>query len=719
MSSPIPLPIKLKPSNLRPIAYRILSKKHGLHVKSDALEVLTEYIGSTYGLQWKSPESLKFIEEVGKRWKSTFQGNKNLFVDGENLKLIISEINQKENVSSQAQAPPVQGKLASVLGISDSVAGNMATIVDEEEETPSIPHLKLEEYFTISDLKELPIVHYNHAKKKYEPYLPAQNSKSTDSLTKRLLLDFEVQDRLAIHLSRYYQLYHRLLRNEAFHFTSMVNPTASSYFNELELLDAAGKLTKLQTMNEEIRQVMPIKNLLGRHGQQFIVFGMLGSNKEGNYTLQDSTGSVVLDLEKAFPDESFFYFEGCYVICDGIYTNFGAKSRFVVNLIYHPKAETRQDFFKNFGHLDFLHPTLEFKPAQILEAYESVCQRMIGDSLDEIRPQNLDKIVFLGCNIHLDLLQTLDYLKRLFERLSENADDLPMAIVFPGSFLETPFEASPISALGDNSLMQYKGLFDSLAVVLDQFPLLCEKTRFIFTAGLNDPWGALVYRGSQTSSLPYNRLPSMFFTRLGRVVKHLRVVTNPFKMSYLGKDITLLNDEVYDRMLRSDIPLDYYQEKAQLIKEALTDTSEAAPSVVEVEDEERQVTASLYSDISSIGNLRITSLAKSSLRMTDGKARRREVAKLVNTLVHQLHLTPFSVSSRPIVWKYEPLLNMTPLPNTLVLFDSSIDFFDQTVAGVKVVNVGLFLANDSKSVSYVEYRPASGSVELKKLYKLY
>lgn len=41
------------------------------------------------------------------------------------------------------------------------------------------------------------------------------------------------------------------------------------------------------------------KNLLGRHGQSCLLFGRLSTMPDGAYALEDSEGSVVLDLSQA------------------------------------------------------------------------------------------------------------------------------------------------------------------------------------------------------------------------------------------------------------------------------------------------------------------------------------------------------------------------------------------------------------------------------------
>ena len=64
------LPVKISPPLLRPMAYRVLSKKYGLNIKSDGLAALSEFVGNTFGMDWKrSPDTLQFLENFDCVWR--------------------------------------------------------------------------------------------------------------------------------------------------------------------------------------------------------------------------------------------------------------------------------------------------------------------------------------------------------------------------------------------------------------------------------------------------------------------------------------------------------------------------------------------------------------------------------------------------------------------------------------------------------------------------
>ena len=95
------LPAQIQPVHLRPLAYRTLSKKYGLNIKSDGLAALAKFIGERFGIDWKkNSETVKFLELFAQVWKQQERG---LFVDGQGTKEVIAEIQEreKEKVSTQ------------------------------------------------------------------------------------------------------------------------------------------------------------------------------------------------------------------------------------------------------------------------------------------------------------------------------------------------------------------------------------------------------------------------------------------------------------------------------------------------------------------------------------------------------------------------------------------------------------------------------------------
>lgn len=75
------LPIILPPATLRPIAFRIFTKKFSLTISSSALQALAAFIGRHCGTEWReSGLAEPVLEEIAKSWKDR---NGNVIVDGE------------------------------------------------------------------------------------------------------------------------------------------------------------------------------------------------------------------------------------------------------------------------------------------------------------------------------------------------------------------------------------------------------------------------------------------------------------------------------------------------------------------------------------------------------------------------------------------------------------------------------------------------------------
>ena len=85
-------------------------------------------------------------------------------------------------------------------------------------------------------------------------------------------------------------------------------------------------------------QLTGIKNLLGRQGGHFLLFGMLTRTEDGRFALEDLDDKIVLDLSDASPASGMFT-EGCFALVDGLFTK---ESIFKVYEIGHPPSEKRE-----------------------------------------------------------------------------------------------------------------------------------------------------------------------------------------------------------------------------------------------------------------------------------------------------------------------------------------------------------------------------------------
>jgi len=97
-------------------------------------------------------------------------------------------------------------------------------------------------------------------------------------------------------------------------------------------------------------QISSIKNLLGRKGQHFLLFGLLVKNPAGVLTLSDPDASIVLDVSDAVSAGGIFA-PGIFVLVDGKYSE---KNLFRVHTMVLPPSERREASKRIFGHVDFL-----------------------------------------------------------------------------------------------------------------------------------------------------------------------------------------------------------------------------------------------------------------------------------------------------------------------------------------------------------------------------
>lgn len=178
-------------------------------------------------------------------------------------------------------------------------------------------------------------------------------------------------------------------------------------------------------------QLTSTKNLLGRQGQRFLLFGILSTAQDGQYCLEDPDGTVGLDMEEAIPGEGIFT-EGSIILVEGEYTE---EERIKVDALGHPPPESRLAGREICGHVDFLGTGgMSIKEEENLKFHEKshpdLCMVVISD-------------------LHLDHPKTMANFKRMLQGYVE-ADFLPFAFILCGNFSSSPF-------VGPNPIKRYQG----------------------------------------------------------------------------------------------------------------------------------------------------------------------------------------------------------------------------------------------------------------------
>ncbi|KAK6198577.1 DNA-directed DNA polymerase epsilon, subunit B [Scheffersomyces amazonensis] len=657
------LPVKLSPSNLRPIAYRILSKKHGLNIKTDALSLLTEVISFKYGFDWKGVHSQQFIEEIAKIWKLEDRG---IFIDGPGLKQVIREINNKTESSTASRSSSTETE-----GI---VAGRSDTIVDNNESEEQ--SLNWEDFFKFINPSDQTPCKFDKQRKQFTltPHGRHDKKTLTDSLNNYL------QSSIELFNNRYNLLYDRLSRNENFQKTSYSSISSIS-----------------RTMNHLTSEITLIKNVLGRDGSKFILFGLLSKGANDEYVLEDSSDYIELNLSQAYKTQGSFYFPGMFVIVEGIYSASGGLSSnrsdyiggcFHVSNIGHPPAERREISNENYGYPDFLGIHKQ-SGDMVLKVNKALRKKLV--SLE--RSLHHHKFIFLGSECNLDNFKILDGLKKFFNRLENsiiesNDEDIPLALVLTGSFSSKPLTgtSSTIASVTNSEL--YKGYFDDLSTLVSQFPNVVQKVKFVLIPGKNDPWQSSYSLGSSNSNyFPQTSIPRLFVNRLERLLPkgHLILSWNPTRINYLSQEIVILKDELISKFKRNDI---IFESDLQLEKE-----------LVKLDESPERINHLISQEQTEHISPKI-----------------KQARKLVKTLLDQGHLQPFLKELKLVNPDYDYALRIEPLPTVLILHDENFDNFEITYNGCKVINITKLVSPTNRKLNFVEYTPCHKKFDFKELY---
>lgn len=690
------LPASIQPQLLRPLAYRILTRKFGLNIKSDGLAALASYIGATFGLNWRqNSETTIFLEQFAAIWREQGRG---LFIDEINVQQVISEIKEREKaeqsqIREKSHHSARKNNLEAFLKKSKSpgtevethvlsqgsIASNSPNVLEEgsplnsDSESSAGDHpvtgytnvgseLDWTDYFkVISTFKQQKFT-YDHVKRHYV-YVPQTTESHNNLLTMAKLKLPNVESQVSLFNTRYHIVKDKVLRNENFQNNDIFNPMSSVVEMGKQLGDTENSALNSATY----MKITQIKNLLGHDGKNFLLLGLLDRNSKGNWSLEDPSGTIELDIQQAIPTKGTYYVPGCIVLVEGIY--FTYNNTFVVSSITHPPGEKRDVTLEAIGNLDLLGA---FNPSN-----ENYTARLDDDL--KIRMHYLEqklsdhKFVLLGGDIFLDETSTMDGLKKTFDKLNR---DPPVAIVFNGSFVSVPVHPS-LTSKNVSATVSYKNNFDELATLLSNYENLINDTHMIFIPGPNDPWSSMVGLGT-TTLWPQKEIPSSFVQKMNRICRKIHWGSNPLRIAYLSQEIVLTRDDLANRFKRYNIIFPAMEEEKYMENVELQEQYSRNPDV-------------------SVGQL---IALKNNLPVHVLESR-----KLVKTLLDQQHLSPFSSRIRPTIWDLDFTLQLSPLPSSIMLCDTSAPAFDVTYNGCKTINPGRFI--HKRMAKYVEFYPAT------------
>ncbi|KAJ5312903.1 hypothetical protein PENANT_c049G00664 [Penicillium antarcticum] len=700
------LPILLPPSTLRPVAFRTFTRKHNLTISSSALQTLAVFVGKNCGSGWRE-EGLaeRVLDEVAKIWKRAGGG---VIVEegkGASLKTILQTIE-----GSMSGGRVITGKTthdsskASALGMDDGrmeSTGDNSQGPNDDDDTQLSLHPR--HWLKVIDAFNLPRLTYNVDKKYFEAI------KSKPSLFP------SPSHKTALFRDRYNLVYQRLLRNESFQSS----------------LGVAG-VPSLQRTSSNIAQrqsykLTPIANLLGRSGTSHLVLGLLSISPTGNLSLVDLTGSLALDLSHArmIPEDGAWFAPGMIVLVDGIYeeeemvkgaalggnTGIGGAigGQFVGISICGPPCERRDISLGTsnrhdsgqlgssggFGWVDFLGLGSERAQGARMRRIQEKCLR---GELEATETTTRLKVAVMS-EVNLDNMKTLDALKKVFSTYNDLAlSERPQAFVLVGNFVQR----AVISGGGKAGSIEYKEYFDSLALVLSDFPALLQHSTFVFVPGDNDPWASAFSAGA-ASTVPRQPIPDLFTSRIRRafVTANSELdkaqnaepmgdaiwTSNPARLTWFGPvhDIAIFRDDISGRLRRSAVNTSLDNEEPDV---AMDDPSSSVASDAGFITPENPIDM----DQQDCGK---TTTASSGASM----ARR-----LVKTILDQGMVSPFPLPLRPVLWDHASALQLYPLPTAFVLADPEAAPFCMTYEGCHVMNPGRLVPEGGVSMArWVEY----------------
>ncbi|KAJ5457121.1 hypothetical protein N7530_012395 [Penicillium desertorum] len=700
------LPILLPPSTLRPVAFRTFTRKHNLTISSSALQTLAVFVGKNCGSGWRE-EGLaeRVLDEVAKIWKRAGGG---VIVEegkGASLKTILQTL--EGSISGGrivGKTTSQDGSLkASTLGVDD---GRVETAGDtskqgtaEEDDTQLSLHPR--RWLKVIHAFDLPRLTYNVDKKYFEAV------KSKPSLFPSPAY------KTALFRDRYNLVYQRLLRNESFQSSLGVASVPS-------LQRSSSNLAHRQSY-----KLTPIANLLGRSGSSHLLLGLLAISPTGDLSLVDLTGSVALDLSHArmIPEDGAWFAPGMIVLVDGIYeeeemvkgaalggnTGVGGAigGQFVGISICGPPCERRDislgtsnrhgsgqlSSSGGFGWVDFLGLGSERAQGARMRRIQEKCLRGDQDPPETTRL----KVAIMG-EVNLDNMKTLDALKKVFGTYNDlSLPERPQAFILIGNFAQKAI----ISGGGRAGSIEYKEYFDSLALVLSDFPALLQHSTFVFVPGDNDPWASAFSAGA-ASTVPRQPIPELFTSRVRRAFATANAelnrsqtaepagdaiwTSNPARLSWFGPvhDIAIFRDDISGRLRRSAVNTTLDNESDVTMDEP---SSSAAGDAVFAAGE---------SQVEDMDQPQGTKAATAS-----GASMAR---RLVKTILDQGTISPFPLPLRPVLWDHASALQLYPLPTALVLADPEAAPFCMTYEGCHVMNPGRLLPEGGAPMTrWVEY----------------
>ena len=233
--------------------------------------------------------------------------------------------------------------------------------------------------------------------------------------------------------------------------------------------------------------------------------------------------------------------------------------------------------------------------------------------------------------------------------------------------------------------------FDSLADLIASYTLITRRTHFVFVPGPLDL--------TVNSVLPRKPLLASFTTRLRSKIPNVHLASNPCRLKFFGQEVVVFRDDVMSRMLRNLVGV-----KCDARNEDLKRYVCVHPSFFFFSSS----TSAVFTFVHD--------------------------AQLVQSILDQSHLAPFTTYIQPILAEYDHAMRLYPLPTCVrtvlhhsiiffalqfrktgfwrpilqVVLADKYDSYRMTYEGCHVFNPGRFVG---RSLGFSTYTPATRESE--------
>ena len=317
-----------------------------------------------------------------------------------------------------------------------------------------------------------------------------------------------------------------------------------------------------------------------------VIIGIIDING-GTYTLEDETGVVNVSIGKECQHGDDMFPIGCIVIVQGT-----AQVGFInAMLIGHPPPLTYPDFINKFW-------TMKEDPFGwgITQDAMSQLHRLLVDV-------HQGALILTFSDLWIDVPSVVDQFNHV---LSQYDKFPPNMIILCGSFTSKPYPF--------NKMKEFERLFKKFVAVISVHTEIMNNTEFVFVPSPTDLAAPKIF--------PRPPLPEL----VQRYFEKAHFMTNPCKVRFLDKTITIFRDDLMSRLSRCSLmPI---------------------PDVNEHES-------------------------------------------LLMTVLRQAHLTPTDINHTPVSWEYDHAMRLFPAPDILILADSSAPWSTEQ-DGTKAFNPGCF-----------------------------